>query len=112
MVNTKIEILGIKYHLGLGFLNELLSGTGKTLNDFSGVDNIVLVPQLIYYSRLYACKRNNEPIDFTQDDIFDYIDENGGVGGKFFNDFFMAYMQAMTQDVPVDDKKKAKAVKK
>lgn len=112
MVNTKIEIAGIKYHLGLGFLNELLSGTGKRLNDFALVDDIVLMPMLMYYSRLYACKRNNEPIDFTQDDIFDYIDENGGVGGEVLKTFSEAYIKAMTQDIPVDDKKKVKTVKK
>lgn len=113
MAPTKIELLGIKYHLGLGFLNELLNGTGKTLSDFAGVDNIVLVPQLMYYSRLYAAKRNGDPTDFTQEDIFDYIDENGGVTGQLFRDFFEAYMKAMTQDVPAqDDKKKAKEVKK
>lgn len=113
MSNTKIEILGIKYHLGLGFLNELLNGTGKALNDFAGVDEVVLIPQLMYYARLYAAKRNNTPIDFTQEDIFDYIDDNGGVSGQLFKDFAEAYVRAMTQDVPTqDDKKKVKAVKK
>lgn len=112
-MNTKIELLGIKYYLGLGFLNEFLSGTGKNLNDFESVDNVVLVPQLIYYSRLYACKRNGIDIDFTQEDVFDYIDDNGGVRGKFFSDFYTAYIKAMTEDVPTDeDKKKVKAPKK
>lgn len=106
MQKTKIELLGIKYYLGLGFLNELVNGTGKKLTEFEGIDEALLIPLLMYYSRLYACKRLGLPIDFTQEDIFDYIDENGGVGGQLFIDFSLAYVKAMTQDVPVDDKKK------
>lgn len=112
MHKTKIELLGIKYYLGLGFLNELVSGTGKKLTEFEGVDDAILIPILMYYSRLYACKREGLPIDFTQEDIFDYIDENGSVGGQLFRDFSIAYMNAMTQDVPLDDKKKVTKTKK
>jgi len=112
MSKTKIELLGIQYFLGLGFINELLNGTGKSLNEFSAVDDVVLVPQLVYYSRLYACKRLGLVVDFTQEDIYDYIDENGGIGGQFFKDFFNAYIEAMTKDVPIDDKKKVTATKK
>lgn len=106
MIKTKIELLGIKYYLGLGFLNELVNGTGKKLTDFEGIDDALLIPLLMYYSRLYACKRLGIDVNFTQEDIFDYIDENGGVGGQLFADFSLAYINAMTQDVPVDDKKK------
>ena len=106
MHKTKIELLGIKYFLGLGFLNELVNGTGKKLTDFEGMDDALLIPLLMYYSRLYACKRLGVIVDFTQEDIFDYIDENGGVGGQLFADFSQAYIKAMTQDVPVSDKKK------
>lgn len=112
MHKTKIELLGIKYYLGLGFLNELVNGTGKKLTEFEGVDDAILIPMLMYYSRLYACKREGLPIDFTQEDIFDYIDENGSIGGQLFRDFSIAYMNAMTQDVPLDDKKKVTKTKK
>lgn len=107
MQKTKIKLLGIDYYLGLGFLNELINGTGKSINELSSLEDAVLLPQLIFYSRLYACKRLDLPIDFTQDDIFDYIDENGGLSGEFAVDFFTAYIVSMTKDVPVDtDKKK------
>ena len=112
-MTTKIELLGIWYYLGLGFLNELLNGTGKKLSEFEDVDNVVLVPQLIYYSRLYAAKRLGLSTDFTQEDIFDYIDDNGGLNGEFFTNFYVAYIKAMTEDVPLnEDKKKVKAPKK
>lgn len=107
MIKTKIELLGIWYYLGLGFLNELTNGTGKKLTDFEGMDDALLIPVLMYYSRMYACKRLNIEIDFTQEDIFDYIDENGSIGGQLFAEFSLAYLNAMTQDVPVNtDKKK------
>ncbi len=112
MQKTKIELLGIWYYLGLGFLNELIEGTGKQLQEFSGIEDAVLFPKLVYYSRLYACKRLGLDTNFTQEDIFDYIDENGGITGQFLKDFAAAYITAMTQDVPEDDKKKVKALKK
>lgn len=113
MQKTKIELLGIKYYLGLGFLNELVTGTGKQLTEFSGTDDAVLYPILVYYSRLYACKREGIAVDFTQDDIFDYIDENGGLQGKFLTDFAVAYLTAMTQDIPKEEgKKKVNQAKK
>lgn len=112
MQKTKIELLGIKYYLGLGFLNELVNGTGKRLTEFEGMDDALLIPTLMYYSRLYACKRLGLPIDFTQEDVFDYIDENGGITGDLFKQFYIAYINAMMQDVPVDDKKKVTKLKK
>lgn len=106
MQNTKIEILGIKYNLGLGFLNKMIKEEGLKLNELSVLDDIVLMPKVIYYSRAYACERNNQNIDFTQEDIFDYIDDNGGVQGEFYIEFAKAYFTAMMGDVPQDDKKK------
>lgn len=112
MVNTKVEIDGIKYHLGLGFLNEITEGTGKSLIELGSMNYTALNPLLMYYSRLYACKRNNEKVDFTLDDVYDYIDEKGGLVGDICVEFIMAYRECMKNHIPSDDKKKAKAVKK
>lgn len=106
MQNTKIEILGIKYNLGLGFLNKMIKEEGMKLNELSILDDIVLMPKVIYYSRAYACERGREIVNFTQEDIFDYIDEQGGIQGDFYVDFTKAYFTAMMGDVPLDDKKK------
>jgi len=112
MNKTKIEILGICYYLGLGFLNEVVTGTGKQLNELSAESDELLMPKLIYYSRLYACKRLGLNTDFTLDDVFEYIDDNGGMGGQFFKDWFNAYIIAMTKDVPQDDSEDKKKVTK
>jgi hypothetical protein len=105
-MNSKIELHGIKFHFGLGFLNELLSGTGLRLDELGGQDDIILMPKIMYYSRLYAAKRSGIEIDFTIDDIFDLIDEKGSVHGAFWNDFKVAFYDSMNKDVPVDDSKK------
>jgi len=106
MNKTKIELLGIHYFLGLGFLNELVNGTGKQLTELGKMEEVLLYPVLIYYSRMYACKRLGLPIDFDQETIYDYIDENGGARGSFVTDFANAYLSAMSQDVPVEENKK------
>ena len=108
-MNNK-NLLGIDFHFGIGFLNELLDGTGLKLDELASQSDEVLMPKIMYYSRLYACKRIDAIIDFTMIDIFDLIDNNGGIGGKFWFDFKIAFNESMFKDVPVDnEKKKVKA---
>jgi hypothetical protein len=112
MAQTKIEIAGIEYRLGLGFLNELISGMGKRLDQMGDEDEVTLLPKLMYYARRYADIRANREVDYTLDDIFDYVDDNGGRFGEIAIEFHNAYVAAMTQDVPIDDKKKVTVKKK
>ena len=113
MQNKRTELLGIKYYLGLGFLNKMIKEEGKKLNELAVLDDIVLMPKVMYYSRAYACERRREIVNFTQEDIFDYIDEQGGIQGEFYANFSKAYFDAMMGDVPTDeeDKKKAETLK-
>lgn len=104
-MNNK-NLLNIDFHFGIGFLNELLDGTGLKLDELASQPDEVLIPKIMYYSRLYACKRIDAIIDFTMIDIFDLIDNNGGIGGKFWFDFKIAFNESMFKDVPVDDEKK------
>lgn len=109
---VKKEILGMDFHFGIGFLSELIEGTGMNLSDLGTQDDTILMPKLMYYSNLYAKKRNDIAMDFTMNDLHDFIDDNGGVGGKFWIDFKIAFQEAMFKDVPTDDnKKKAKVAK-
>ena len=115
MNKTKIEILGIWYYLGLGFLDKMTKEEGKSLVELGQTEEIFLISKCIFYSRVYACERLGLPVNFTQNDVHDYIDDNGGVYGTFFNEFRIAYIKSMTQDVPVDenaDKKKVVKAKK
>lgn len=107
MSKTKIELLGIKYNFGLGFLNLMIDSEGKKLNELSLLDDVVLMPLVIFYGRAYACERDNVAINFTKKDIINYIEDNGGLFGEFFETISIFYIKAMTKDVPVEDKKKA-----
>lgn len=112
MHKTKIEILGIHYYLGLGFLNRMIEGTGRQLEELAVLHNVALIPKLVYYSRLYACEMLGIEVDFNQDTIYEYIDDNGGIDGAFIAEFYPAYLKAMKQGVPVDEEPKKKALKK
>jgi hypothetical protein len=105
-MNNKITLLGIDFHFGIGFINELLEGTGLRLDELSSQEDYTLVPKIMYYARLYAAKRKDIEIDFDMASIFDLIDYNGGANGVFWNAFKLAFNDSMTKDVPVDDTKK------
>jgi hypothetical protein len=107
-MNKKV-LLGREFHFGIGFLNELIDGTGKGLEIIGNevVNNPAsMVPKMMFYSLAYSYKRSQKEIDFTIDDIFDWIDENGGMNNGFFNDFLVAFQESMYKDVPVDNSKK------
>lgn len=95
------------FHFGIGFLSELIEGSGFKLEELGTQDDIILMPKIMYYSHLYAMKRQGIEIDFEMENLHDFIDDNGGVGGKFWIDFKIAFNESMVKDVPVDaDKKK------
>lgn len=102
----------MEFHFGIGFLSELIDGTGLKLEELGTQDDILLMPKLMYYSHLYAMKRQGIEIDFTMENLHDFIDDNGGVGGKFWFDFKIAFNESMFKDVPLStDKKKVKVSK-
>ena len=103
---NKVVLLEKEFHFGIGFLNELLDGTGLRLDELSTQADAVLIPKMMYFSLAYSYKRSSKEIDFTMYDINDWIDENGGIGGSFWNDFQNAFNDSMNKDVPVDDSKK------
>lgn len=100
------------FHFGIGFLSELIDGTGLKLEELGTQDDIILMPKIMFYSHKYALKRQGSEIDFTIENLHDFIDDNGGVGGKFWIDFKVAFHESMFKDVPVEtDKKKVKVAK-
>lgn len=103
---NKVVLLDKEFHFGIGFLNELLDGTGLRLDELSTQADAVLIPKMMYFSLAYSYKRSSKEIDFTMYDINDLIDDNGGIGGSFWNDFQKAFNDSMYKDVPVDNSKK------
>lgn len=112
---NKIELLGLEFHFGIGFLTELLENTGYSLEEIgqkmeSG--EVSIYPKLMYYSRLYSVQRKRQQPDFDMFDINDLIDNNGGVLGDFVKDFAKAFLQSLSKDVPVEENKKKATQKK
>jgi hypothetical protein len=106
---NKVILLGREFRLGIGFLNLLIDATGKDLVMLGSevqTSAPTIVPKMMYYSLVYAYQRENKEVNFTQDDIYDLIDENGSVNGAFWNDFLIAFGKSMNQDVPANDDKK------
>lgn len=99
-------LLDKEFHFGIGFLNELLDGTGLRLDELSTQADVELIPKMMYHSLAYSYKRKGKELDFTIYDINDWIDENGGIGGSFWNEFQKGFNDSMNKDVPVDNTKK------
>ena len=110
-MNNKVTLLDIDFHFGIGFLSSLLEGTGLNLIELGKQPDEVLIPKIMFYSRAYAMTRQGLEIDFTITDIFDLVDENGGIGSEFWNSFSLAFANSMSKDVPKQEGKK-KVVKK
>jgi len=108
---NKITLLDKDFHFGIGFLNELLDGTGMKLEDLGLQPDAVLIPKLMFYSLLYSHNRSQKEFTLSMYDVNDLIDENGGIGGKFWNEFKIAFNNSMYKDVPVQEVKK-KVIKK
>ncbi len=108
----KVTLLNKEFHFGIGFLNELLDGTGLRLDELGAQDDATLMPKMMYYSLVYGYKRIGKTIDFTMYDVHDWIEENGGIGGEFWNSFHIAFNESMYKDVPTDNSKKKANPKK
>lgn len=110
-MNNKVTLLDIDFHFGIGFWSDMLEGTGWNVLDLGNISDAVSIPKIMYYSRAYACKRIGKQIDFTQFDIDDLIDDNGGILSPFWISFSDAFKASASKDVPRQEGKK-KVVKK
>jgi hypothetical protein len=105
-MNNKVNLLDIDFHFGIGFLSALLEGTKLNLTELGTQADEVLLPKIMYYSRAYAMQRADLSVDFNMSDIFDLVDNNGGIAGEFWNSFSVAFSNSMSKDVPVQEGKK------
>jgi len=113
MAQVKITLVGIEFHLGLAFLMSI--SEVMNFNEIGKDPSLAYkeVPLLMFHARKYACERKGNVVDFTLDDIYDLVDENGGIGGEFWNDFQLAFHNSIFQGVPIEEnKKKVTATKK
>jgi hypothetical protein len=78
--------------------------------------DLALVTKFFYIGYKSACKSNKEPVEFTEDDVCDWIDELGGLfstEGQFIE--YMKYLISVTittvQGIPKEEKKKPNKTK-
>lgn len=110
-----IKLIGKDFHFGIGFLNELIDNTELDLYQIDeklAKGDISIIPNMIYYSHLYACKRKDIDVTFNKYDVNDWIDDNGGLQSGFVIDFINAFKDSLIKDVPIDENKKKVTTKK
>jgi len=112
MIKNKVTLLDREFHFGIGFLNEFIDGSGISFEELLMQPLVTFIPKAMFYSMSYALKRQGLENDFSMNDIFDLIDENGGVDGHFWNEFKDACNDSFHKDVPLDKSKKKVTAKK
>lgn len=104
---TELELGGKKRgaKLGIGFLKAVTEEMKISLEELvqklqnPGMDAIFLISQLIYVSLAYNCKRKKEDVDFDQDDVFDWIDDAGGVNSDIYKTFTASLTGSLGADL-------------
>ena len=72
----------------------------------------MLIPELIYLSVSYNASRKKEKFEYTSDDVFDWIDDAGGVKGDVCQNFINAFTESLGADLGKDSPQKKVATKK
>ena len=94
----------IEFHLGLGFLGELLEEQNADFKDFmSKIDSnpFKMYPILMESSARYALYRKGKEPKYTLNDFIDMIDEVG-LNSKEVTRFNSALLNAINKDVPLE----------
>lgn len=89
--------------LGIGYLKNVTEVKKMNLDElFKSVEGsaaIVVIPELIYLSLAYNAKRKSEKFDYSEEDVFDWIDEAGGVTSSVYQEFITAFTESLGADV-------------
>lgn len=89
--------------LGIGYLKSVTDTKKMTLDEvFKSVEGsgaILVIPELIYLSLAYNAKRKKEIFEYTEEDVFDWIDEAGGVSSNVYQEFISAFTSSLGADL-------------
>ena len=104
MTKFELELNGKKlsFNIGLRFLGEYQEKYELDINELiQKIDRNPwkVIPSLMYESCLVA----NRKLDFTEDDLIDWIDEDGGFSCNAFTEFLELFINSLTKNVPVED---------
>ena len=102
------------FYFGLGFLGNLLEKENIGINEIDEklINNpFKWMPLIMYYSLVFGYTRKNEFAPFDAFDVAEWIDEVG-IDNTVIVDFFKAFRQSLTKDVPENKEVKKKVTKK
>lgn len=89
--------------LGISFLRYLDEEGGIKIGDVDGLtqgaNSIIGIPTLIYHSLKFNSKRKGEVFDYSIDDIFEWIDDDGGLSNKSLKLFIENFTASLGADV-------------
>jgi hypothetical protein len=102
------------FYFGLGFLGNLLEIENISMTEIDAklAENpFKWIPLIMFHSCAFGFKRKNENPLFDAFDVSDWIDEVG-IDSEVVTDFFKAFTQSLTKDVPKQPEVKKKVTKK
>lgn len=102
------------FYFGLGFLGNLLEKTGIELHEIDSKiqsNPFKWIPEIMYYSLAFGSIRKNESLDFDAFDVAEWIDEVG-MDSEVILNFFSAFKNSLTKDVPEQKEQSKKKVTK
>lgn len=89
--------------LGLGYLKFVTESRNVSLEELfksvEGHNAALAVPELIYSSLSYNAKRSGEGFEFSEEDVFDWIDEDGGMNSPSLKIFIEAFTSSLGVNV-------------
>ena len=96
-----------RFNFGLKFLGDILShfntdivGLGELLDS----NPFATRPVILYYGHVASLKRNNKPVDFTLDDVIDWVDEmEGGISNEYVIQSVMLVLESVKTHIPKSD---------
>jgi hypothetical protein len=113
-INLKIGGEYRDFYFGLGFLGNLLEKENIGINEIDEklVNNpFKWMPLIMYYSLSFGYTRKGDFAPFDSFDVAEWIDEIG-MDDTVIVDFFTAFRQSLTKDVPKDKEEGKKKVTK
>lgn len=111
-MEVKINLNNKSYtgFLGLGFIGEVIDILDISYDELlSKYDKnpFKYVPLLMFHSIEFNHFLKNEEIDFTKNDMFGWIDKEGGLRNKAMLEFSTAFLKFLAKDVPKEEVKEA-----
>jgi hypothetical protein len=100
------------FYFGLGFLGILLEETNTNMVDFDEkrlANPFKWIPLMMFHSCAWGFVRENKSVDFTLQNMIEWIDDTDVETLQKFNE---AFINSLMKNVPIDTDSKKKVNKK